>query len=218
MAAVVDEHGWDGEWFRRAYDYFGDPVGSAGEPEGKIFVEPQGICVMAGIGAADGRAKQALASVREHLATEHGVMLIAARVHELPAPPWRDHLLSPGLQGERERLLPHTNAWVLIAAAISGDTDGAFDYYKRTNPSARAAISDIHRCEPYCYAQTIAGRDAATPGEAKNSWLTGTASWHLVAITQWILGIGQELDEHVGHGRKRLGGLQRDAALARRDI
>jgi cellobiose phosphorylase len=193
MASAVGEHGWDGEWFRRAYDYFGDPVGSASEPEGKIFVEPQGICVMAGIGAEDGRAKQALASVREHLATDHGVMLVQPaftsyqlRLGEITSYP-------PGYK-ENASVFCHTNAWILIAAALSGDADGAFDYYKRTNPSARSAISAVHRCEPYCYAQTIAGRDAPTHGEAKNSWLTGTASWHLVGITQWILGIRPELE------------------------
>jgi len=99
----------------------------------------------------------------------------------------------PGYK-ENASVFCHTNAWILIAAAINGDADGAFDYYKRTNPSARSAISAVHRCEPYCYAQTIAGRDAPTHGEAKNSWLTGTASWHLVGITQWILGIRPELE------------------------
>ena len=193
MASAVGEHGWDGEWFRRAYDYFGEPVGSASEVEGKIFIEPQGICVMAGIGADDGRAQQALASVREHLATDHGVMLVQPaftsyqlRLGEITSYP-------PGYK-ENASVFCHTNAWILIAAAISGDADGAFDYYKRTNPSARSAISAVHRCEPYCYAQTIAGRDAPTHGEAKNSWLTGTASWHLVGITQWILGIRPELE------------------------
>ncbi len=168
-------------------------MGSASEPEGKIFVEPQGICVMAGIGVDDGRAKQALASVREHLATDHGVMLVQPaftsyqlRLGEISSYP-------PGYK-ENASVFCHTNAWILIAAALTGDADAAFDYYKRTNPSTRSAISAVHRCEPYCYAQTIAGRDAPTHGEAKNSWLTGTASWHLVGITQWILGVRPELD------------------------
>ena len=82
----------------------------------------------------------------------------------------------------------------MIAEAITGDGDGALDYYLRINPSAREAISDVHRCEPYVYAQMIAGRDAPTHGEAKNSWLTGTAAWNMVAISQWILGIRPEHD------------------------
>ena len=88
----------------------------------------------------------------------------------------------------------HVNPWIMIAETILGDGEAAFDYYKRTNPSARAQISDVHRCEPYVYAQMIAGRDVASFGEAKNSWLTGSASWHYTAISQWILGVRPELD------------------------
>src|SRR6185369_13797037 len=96
----------------------------------------------------------------------------------------------------------HTNPWIMIAEAMVGNGDGAFDYYRRINPSAREAIGETHRCEPYVYAQMIAGRDAPTHGEAKNSWLTGTAAWNYVAITQWILGI-----------RPELGGLRIDPVL-----
>jgi cellobiose phosphorylase len=86
----------------------------------------------------------------------------------------------------------HTNPWIMIGEAITGNADGALDHYLRINPSVREAISDVHRCEPYVYAQMIAGRDAPTHGEAKNSWLTGTAAWNMVAISQWILGIRPE--------------------------
>src|SRR5208283_29916 len=175
MAVAIENHGWDGEWFLRAYDSFGAVVGSSSSPEGKIFVEPQGMCVMAGIGIADGKASSALKSVKELLATEHGIMLMQ--------PPYtRYHLelgeitsYPPGYK-ENGSVFCHTNPWVMIAETILGDGETAFDYYKRTNPSARASISDVHKCEPYVYAQTIAGRDAASFGEAKNSWLTGSAS------------------------------------------
>jgi cellobiose phosphorylase len=82
----------------------------------------------------------------------------------------------------------------MIAEAMVGRGDAAFEYYKRINPSAREELGEIHRCEPYVYAQMIAGKEAPTHGEAKNSWLTGTASWNLVAITQWILGIRAEFE------------------------
>jgi cellobiose phosphorylase len=82
----------------------------------------------------------------------------------------------------------------MIAEVMLGHGDLAHDYYTRINPSAREQISDLHRCEPYVYAQMIAGRDAAIPGEAKNSWLTGTAAWNYVAITQWILGVRPTLE------------------------
>ena len=193
MAATIEEHGWDGEWFLRAYDSFGEPVGSRSNEEGRIFAETQGLCVMAGIGLTDGKAAAALKSVSELLATEHGIML----VH----PPFtRYHLelgeitsYPPGYK-ENGSIFCHANPWIMIAETILGDGEAAFDYYKRTNPSARGAISDVHRCEPYVYAQTIAGRDAPTFGEAKNSWLTGSAAWHLTAISQWILGVRPELE------------------------
>jgi cellobiose phosphorylase len=201
MAAAVQAHGWDGEWFRRAYDYFGDPVGSAGDVEGRIFVEPQGMCVMAGIGLDDGRAAVALASVRERLATPHGIVLVQPaftayqlRLGEITSYP-------PGYK-ENGGVFCHTNPWLMIAEVMAGNPEGALDYYLRINPSVREEISDIHRCEPYVYAQMIAGRDAPTHGEAKNSWLTGTAAWNYVAATQWLVGI-----------RPELGGLRIDPRL-----
>jgi cellobiose phosphorylase len=193
MDAVVKEHGWDGAWFRRAYDYYGNLVGSASCEEGKIFIEPQGICIMAGIGVEDGLARKALESVQERLATPHGIVLqqpaysgYYLHLGEISSYP-------PGYK-ENAGIFCHTNPWIMIAEAMVGNGDRAFDYYTRINPSAREDISEIHRCEPYVYAQMIAGRDAATHGEAKNSWLSGTAAWNYVAITQWILGIRPAYD------------------------
>ncbi|MGC9520848.1 MAG: GH36-type glycosyl hydrolase domain-containing protein [Anaerolineae bacterium] len=188
MEATVWEHGWDGDWFLRAYDAFGQKVGSASCEEGKIFIEPQGICIIAGMGLEDGKAKQALDAVEKWLATPHGILLqqpaysrYEVRLGEISSYP-------PGFK-ENASVFCHTNPWIMIAEAMVGRGDRAFDYYRRINPSAREEISELHRCEPYVYAQTIAGRDTPKHGEAKNSWLTGTAAWNYVAITQWILGI-----------------------------
>ncbi|MDQ1288157.1 MAG: cellobiose phosphorylase [Actinomycetota bacterium] len=193
MSATVTEHGWDGAWFRRAYDFHGTPVGSAQNDEGRIYIEPQGMCVLGGIGLDDGKALQALDSVREHLATDHGICLLD--------PPYTRYRLElgeissyPPSYKENGSVFCHTNPWIMIAEAIVGRGDAAFDYYRRINPSVREEISDIHRCEPYVYAQTIAGKHAPTHGEAKNSWLSGTASWNYVAITQWLLGIRADHD------------------------
>ena len=188
MTAVTLQHGWDGGWFLRAYDDFGDKVGSHECAEGQIFIEPQGMCVMAGIGQDSGEAEQALTAVHERLATPHGIVL--------QQPAYTRYYLNlgeissypPGYK-ENAGIFCHTNPWIMIAEAVLGDGDQAFDYYRRINPSAREAISEVHRSEPYVYAQMIAGRDAPTHGEAKNSWLSGTAAWNYVAITQWILGI-----------------------------
>lgn len=193
MEAVVNEHGWDGDWFLRAYDAFGRKVGSQQCQEGRIFIETQGMCIMAGLGLEDGRAKRALAAVEEHLATPHGIVL-----HQ-PAftryyPEYGEISSYPPGYKENAGIFCHTNPWIMIAAAMAGDGDAAHDYYRRINPSAREAVSELHACEPYVYAQMIAGRDAPSHGEAKNSWLTGTAAWNYVAITQWILGIRPTLE------------------------
>jgi cellobiose phosphorylase len=193
MDAAVRGHGWDGEWFLRAYDHEGRPVGSKENDEGRIYVEPQGMSVMAGIGLDDGTAARALASVRRHLVSPHGIALLHppyTRYHEelgeITSYP-------PGYK-ENGGVFCHTNPWVSIAATRLDDADGAFEHWLRINPSAREVISEIHRCEPYVFAQMIAGPAAPTHGEAKNSWLTGTAAWSLVAITQWILGVRPEHD------------------------
>ena len=201
MAAAVIEHGWDGAWFRRAYDYFGNVVGSSENDEGQIFVEPQGICVLAGVGVENGIATRALDSVRERLATEHGIVLVHPAYRRYHVELGEISSYPPGYK-ENAGVFCHTNPWVMIAEAMIGRGDAAFDYYQRINPSAREDLSEVHRCEPYVYAQMIAGQEAATHGEAKNSWLTGTAAWNLVAISQWILGI-----------RAELGGLRIDPVL-----
>ena len=192
MGRTVLEHGWDGEWFLRAYDFFGNKVGSRECDEGQLFIEPQGYCVMAGIGVEDGRALRALDAVQARLATPHGIVLqqpAYTRYHvelgEITSYP-------PGYK-ENAGVFCHNNPWVMIAETVVGRGHRAFEYWKKLAPSFREEIAEVHRLEPYAYAQMIAGRDAARPGEAKNSWLTGAAAWNYVAITQHILGVRPEL-------------------------
>jgi len=193
MDAAVREHGWDGEWFLRAYDHAGHRVGSSRNEEGRIYVEPQGMCVMAGIGLDDGTAGRALDSVSRHLASRHGIALLHPAYTRYHVELGEITSYPPGYK-ENGGVFCHTNPWEVIANTLVGDPDRAFDLYLRINPSAREDLSELHRCEPYVYAQMIAGPEAPTHGEAKNSWLTGTAAWNLVAITQWILGIRPEHD------------------------
>jgi cellobiose phosphorylase len=188
MEETVLAQGWDGEWFLRAYDDSGRKVGSRECDEGKIFIEPQGFCVMAGVGLGDGRARKALDSVHKLLATPHGIILQQPAYSKYYLHLGEISSYPPGYK-ENAGIFCHNNPWVMIAETMLGNGDRAFDYYSRINPSAREKISRIHRCEPYVYAQMIAGRDAPTYGEAKNSWLTGTAAWNYFAITQSILGI-----------------------------
>jgi cellobiose phosphorylase len=193
MEDTVRNHGWDGEWFLRAYDDFGNKVGSNDCEEGKIFIEPQGFCVMAGIGLHDGLAKRALDSVNKRLATAHGIVLQQPTYSKYYLHLGEISSYPPGYK-ENAGIFCHNNPWVIIAETMVGNGDRAFDYYLRINPSAREKISQLHRCEPYVYSQMIAGKDAPTHGEAKNSWLTGTAAWNYVAITQYILGIRPTYD------------------------
>ncbi len=193
MEKTVWAAGWDGDWFRRAYDDFGHVLGSKENTEGQIFIEPQGICVMAGLGVENGNAVKALDSVGEHLATPHGIVLQQPAFSQYYLHLGEISSYPPGYK-ENAGIFCHTNPWIMIAESVVGRGDKAFDYYRRINPSAREEISELHKCEPYVYAQMIAGKDAATHGEAKNSWLTGTAAWNYVAITQYILGIRPAFD------------------------
>jgi cellobiose phosphorylase len=188
MEAAIWKSGWDGAWFRRAYDDSGKMLGSKENAEGKIFIEPQGICILAGLGLEDGRAIKALDSVGKMLATKHGILLLQPAFRKYYLHLGEISSYPPGYK-ENASIFCHTNPWIMIAETRIGRGDKAHDYYLRINPSAREALSDLHRCEPYVYAQTIAGRDAPSHGEAKNSWLSGTAAWNYVAITQAILGL-----------------------------
>ncbi len=192
MLAAVEEHAWDGSWYLRAFDAGGVPVGSSDADEGKIFVESQGWCVLGGAGRDNGRARQALESVHEQLFTDHGILLHqpAYTLYHLELGEITSY--PPGYK-ENAGIFCHNNTWIHLGWCLLGDGDRALEYYHSICPSAQSDI-ETYRAEPYVYAQMIAGRDAATPGEAKNSWLTGTAAWTFVTIAQGILGIKPEYD------------------------
>jgi cellobiose phosphorylase len=192
MEKAVLAHGWDGEWFRRAYDAFERPIGSRQNEEGQIFIEPQGFCVMAGIGGPD-YGRKALRSAEERLGNEFGIELLAPCYTE-----YHDYLgeissYPPGYK-ENGSVFCHNNPWITLAWCKVRDGNAAFDLYRRNAPAYIEDKSEIHRTEPYCYSQTIAGRAARTYGEAKNSWLTGTAAWSFAAVSQGILGVRPDYD------------------------
>ncbi len=180
--------GWDGKWFVRAYDAFSHKVGSEECEEGKIFIEPQGFCVMAGIGVPEGNAKTALDSVKEKLDTRYGIMILQPAYTKYHLELGEISSYPPGYK-ENAGIFCHNNPWVSIAETVLGRGDRAFEIYKKTCPAYIENISEIHRTEPYVYSQMVAGRDAKFHGEAKNSWLTGTAAWTFVNISQYILGV-----------------------------
>lgn len=193
MEQALLTYGWDGEWFLRAYDAFLNPVGSNSCDEGKIFIEPQGFCVMAGIGLENGCAKKALESVEKHLATPYGIVLLTPCYSKYYKELGEISSYPPGYK-ENGSIFCHNNPWVSIAHTLVGNNEEAFDAYKRICPAYLEEISDIHATEPYVYSQTIGGIASYDFGQAKNSWLTGTAAWTFVNVTQYILGIRPTFD------------------------
>lgn len=188
MYSAVIEHGWDGEWFLRAYDAFEKPVGSTSCDEGKIFIEPQGMCVMAGIGIEEGLAEKSLKSVEKYLDTKYGIVLVQPAYTKYHLNLGEISSYPPGYK-ENAGIFCHNNPWIVCAETLLGHGNRAFEVYKKTCPSYIEDISEIHRTEPYVYSQMIAGIDAIRFGEAKNSWLTGTAAWSFTGISQFILGV-----------------------------
>jgi len=187
VLAATEAHGWDGEWWLRAYDAAGAPVGTHADDEGRIFVESQGWCALGGAGA-DGRARQALEAVETHLATPNGIVLQQPAYTRYRLELGEITSYPPGVK-ENAGIFCHNNTWIHLAWCRLGDGDRALAGYLSVCPSAKEDQIDTYRLEPYVYAQTIAGPDSPTFGEAKNSWLTGTAAWTFVVVSQGILGV-----------------------------
>jgi cellobiose phosphorylase len=193
MVKAIKDHGWDGEWFLRAYDYYGNKIGSTENEEGKIFIESNGWCTMAGIGLEEGMVSKALDSVKERLDCEHGIVLNNPAFTSYYIEYGEISSYPPGYK-ENAGIFCHNNPWIMIGETVVGNGIQAWEYYRKICPSYLEDISELHKTEPYVYAQMIAGKDAFKPGEAKNSWLTGTAAWNFYAITQFILGIQPDYD------------------------
>lgn len=208
MEENVIKHGWDGEWFLRAYNAFEKKIGSSECNDGKIFIEPQGFCTMARIGEKLGLGKKALNSVEKYLKNDYGVELLYPTYKEYHIELGEISSYPPGYK-ENGSVFTHNNPWIVIANTVIGENERAFDVYKSNCPAYLEDISEIHKTEPYVYAQTIAGRDAKNYGEAKNSFLTGTASWSFVASSQEILGIkpdynGLKIEPHLPNEMKNV--------------
>lgn len=197
MVDAVKKHGWDGEWYLRAYDFYGNKIGSNKNQEGKIFIESQGFCTMAGIGLEDGMVDKALDSCKRYLDSEHGMVLNHPAFTTYHVEMGEISTYPAGYK-ENAGIFCHNNPWIIIGETVAGRGDDAWEHYTKICP---AWIKDqtLHKVEPYVYCQMVAGKDAARPGEGKNSWLTGTAAWNWLTVTQYILGIhptyeGLEID------------------------
>lgn len=189
MVEAVEKSGWDGKWYLRAYDYFGHKIGSDENEEGKIFIESQGWCTMAAIGKEKGYPEMALDSVKERMECEHGIVLnnpafttYHVEMGEISSYP----------EGYKENagIFCHNNPWVIIGETVAGRGDDAWRHYTKILPSyVEEKYQTLHKVEPYVNCQMVAGKDAARPGEGKNSWLTGTAAWMWYTVSEFILGI-----------------------------
>jgi cellobiose phosphorylase len=188
MYDAILKDGWDGDWFVRAYDAYSHKIGSKECEEGQIYIEPQGFCVLAGVGVEEGLAKKALDSVKEKLDTKYGVMILQPAYTKYHLELGEVSSYPPGYK-ENAGIFCHNNPWVSIAETVIGRGSRAFEIYQKTCPAYVEEISEIHRTEPYVYSQMVAGADAKFHGEAKNSWLTGTAAWTFVNVSQYILGV-----------------------------
>jgi cellobiose phosphorylase len=193
MDAAINDAGWDGEWFVRAYDAFSHPVGSHVNEEGQIYIEPQGMCVMAGVGVDNGKAEKALKSVKERLDSKYGIVLLQPAYTKYHPELGEITSYPPGYK-ENAGIFCHNNPWIACAETMLGHGNRAFEVFRKTCPIYLEDIGEIHKTEPYVYCQMVAGVDAALPGEGKNSWLTGTAAWTFTAMSQYILGIQPQLD------------------------
>jgi cellobiose phosphorylase len=193
MVETIKTKGWDGEWYLRAYDYFGRKIGTNENEEAKIFIESQGWCTMAGIGLEDGMVEKSLNAVKERLDTPHGIVLNNPAFTKYYIE-YGEISTYPAGYKENAGIFCHNNPWIIIGETVLGRGNNAYDYWQKISPAFREDISDLHKVEPYVYAQMIAGKDAFKPGEAKNSWLTGTAAWNYYAITQFILGVKPAYD------------------------
>ena len=204
MKKNIMDYGFDGDWFLRAYDDFGKKMGSKECEEGKIFIEPQGFAVLGGVGKESGADIKALESVDKYLNSEHGLVLNNPAFTKYYIE-YGEISTYPAGYKENAGIFCHNNAWIICAEAFVGRGDKAYEYYSKIAPAYREEkYSDLHRTEPYVYAQMIAGKDAKRHGEAKNSWLTGTAAWNFVAVSQYILGIipdwnGLKVDPGIPH-------------------
>ena len=188
MVDAIKQNGWDGEWFLRAYDFYGNKIGSNENEEGKIFIESNGWCTMAEVGTEEGMCEKALDSVKDKLDSEYGIVLNNPAFTKYHIEMGEISTYPPGYK-ENAGIFCHNNPWVMIGETKLGRGDAAYDYFKKITPAFIEDIQELHKTEPYVYSQMIAGKDAYKPGEAKNSWLTGTAAWNWAAITMHILGI-----------------------------
>ena len=190
MNERVEQHAWDGDWYVMYFDHDGTPLGSKKNEKGQVHLNAQSWPLLSGFASPE-RGEKAMQAVNKYLNTKYGI--------KLSMPGYNGHdpkyggvtTYPPGAK-ENSGIFLHPNPWAIIAETMLGNGDRAYEYYAQINPAGKNDIIDIYECEPYVYAQNILSDEHPQFGLARNSWLSGTASWSYQAATQWILGIRPE--------------------------
>lgn len=203
MKQRVNEHAWDGEWYVRYFDADGTPLGSHLNAHGQIYTNGQSWPVISGFAPPE-RARTALDAVYCRLNTSKGIKLSTPGYNGFDPAKGGITTYPPGAK-ENGGIFLHTNPWVIIAETMLGNGERAWEYFSQINPVTKNDKIDEYECEPYVFAQNILGDEHPQFGLARNSWLTGTASWAYQAATQYILGIRPAYD-----------GLQIDPCIPRK--
>ncbi|MBY9012333.1 MAG: glycosyl transferase [Candidatus Lokiarchaeota archaeon] len=194
LAKKVNDHinktAWDGQWYIRAFTDNGEVIGSKSNEEGKIFLNTQSWAILSKVAPID-RGFQCMDSVMENLVTKFGIKLLNPPYTRFYPELKGISTFPPGLK-ENGSIFCHSNPWAEIAECSLGRGDIAYEYFKKIALTSKNKIAEIHQTEPYIFSQMITGNDHPKFGAAKNSWLTGTASWTLKAATDWILGTRPE--------------------------
>ncbi len=188
----VNLHAWDGEqdgegWYRAYFDADGTPLGSARNEYGRMYIHSLAWVILSGL-ATPQRAQMTLDAIYRHLSTSSGIKANFPSFNGFDARKGGITTYPPGAK-ENGGIFLHTNPWIVFAETLMGNPRRAYQYYSQINPAARNEIIDQFECEPYVYPQNILGDEHPQFGLARNSWLSGTASWMLQAGSQAILGI-----------------------------
>jgi N,N'-diacetylchitobiose phosphorylase len=188
----IQKHAWDGEWFMRGYRFDGMKFGSKEMPEGQIFLNTQTWAILSGA-ASEQQAKTIMAKVKERLATEYGLALCDPPYTSSDYNIVRAQLMNPGLK-ENGGIFVHTQGWGVMAEAMLGHGNQAYEYLRSYLPAAYNTKAEIRQIEPYVVCQSTHNRHSPKFGASRIPWLSGSATWTYYAITQYILGVKPEYD------------------------
>jgi len=192
IARAINSRCWDGEWYIRGTRDDGEVIGSSRNEEGRIFMNAQSWAVISGT-APPYRANIAMDSAYRLLNTARGPKILAPSYTKVDSGIGLATRCVPGKK-ENGAIFNHVAAWAILAEALLGNGDWAYEYYRKTIPMLQAADPDVYKMEPYVYCEYVTSPDHPTFGQGSHSWLTGSAVWMLRAGLDYILGIRPTYD------------------------